>query len=97
MANILHDDDNNAKIRSLNFKQRQIFHVIHAWVESSKKISPLHLSLTVGGGCGKSHLIKTIYHSMRKLFLHHSGNPDKVQVLLLAPIGVAAINIEVPL
>ena len=103
MANILHDDDINAKIRSLNFKQRQIFHVIHAWgkncvkklySKASKKVSSLHLFVTGGGGCGKSHLIKTIYHSMTKLFLYHIGNPDKVRVLLLAPTGVAAINID---
>ena len=30
MANILYDDEINAKIRSLNFKQRQILHFIHA-------------------------------------------------------------------
>ena len=30
-ANILHDDEINAKIKSLNFQQMQIFHVIHAW------------------------------------------------------------------
>ena len=31
---------------------------------------------------------------MTKLFLYHSGNPDKFRVLLLAPNGVAAINID---
>ena len=30
-VNILHDDEINAKIKSLNFQQMQIFHVIHAW------------------------------------------------------------------
>ena len=103
MANILHDDEINAKISSLNFKQRQIFLVIDAWgknylknlsSKAPRKISPLHLLVTGGGGCGKSHLIKTIYHSMTKLFLYPSGNPDKVRVLLLAPTGVAAVNID---
>ena len=44
--------------------------------------------------CGKSHLIKAIYQPMTKMFLYHSGNPDKVRVLLLATTGAAAINID---
>ena len=42
----------------------------------------------------KSHLMKTIYHSVNKLFLYQSENPDKPIVLVLAPAGVAAININ---
>ena len=51
MANKLHDDEINTKIRSLNFKQRKIFHVIHAWEKhflkhlsskAAKIVSPLH-------------------------------------------------------
>ena len=111
MANILHEDETNAKIKSLIFKQTQIFHVIfhviHAWrkyylkdlssksekKERKQKNAPLHLFVTGCTGCGKSHFIKTIYHSMTKLFLYHGGNPDKVRVLFLTPSGVAAIKI----
>ena len=56
--------------------------------KENKRNAPLHLFVTGCCGCGKSHLIKTIYHSMAKLFLYHCGNPDKVRVLLLAPSGV---------
>ena len=55
-------------------------------------ISPLHLFITGTGGCGKSHLIKTIYHSLTKMLC--SIRSVKPKVLLLAPTGVTAINIE---
>ena len=55
---------------------------------------PFHIFLSGGGGCGKSHLIKTIYNSVNKVFLHQSENPEKPRVLVLAPTGVAAININ---
>ena len=51
-SNILHDDDINAKIRSLNIKQRQIFDVVHGWAKDfmknlsskcPKKVFPFHL------------------------------------------------------
>ncbi|CAB4039510.1 ATP-dependent DNA helicase PIF1 [Paramuricea clavata] len=46
------------------------------------------------GGAGKSHLIKTIYHTAVKTFRHPPFNPELPTVLLLAPTGVAAINID---
>ena len=46
------------------------------------------------GGCGKSHLIKTVFHAVNKVFLYRSGDPAKPRVLLLAPTGVASININ---
>ena len=53
-----------------------------------------HLFLSGYGGCRKSHLIKTIYHSVSKLFLHQSESPVKSRVLVLVPTGVAAINMN---
>ena len=55
---------------------------------------PFHLFLLSGGGCGKSHFIKTIFHSVSKLFLLQSGSPDKSSVLVLAPTIAAAIYIN---
>ena len=57
-------------------------------------IPPFHIFLTGGGGCGKSHLIKTIYQAVSKIFLYHGSCPDRPRVLLLAPTGVASINID---
>ena len=58
------------------------------------EIAPFHLFLTGGGGCGKSHLIKTVFQAVSKMFLYHGANPEKPRVLLLAPTGVASININ---
>ena len=46
------------------------------------------------GGCSKSHLIKTLFHAVNKVFLYRSGDPAKPRVLLLAPTGVASIDIS---
>ena len=37
VANILHVDEINAKIRSLNFKQKKIFYIIHPWLKDHLK------------------------------------------------------------
>ena len=72
----------NSKIRSLNLNQRQIFDFINNWAKShvkvkcgttSKQSTRFHLLLSGSGGCGKSHLIKTlcideISMASRKLF-----------------------------
>ena len=50
--------------------------------------------LTGGGGCGKSHLIQTIYQSVTKLLSYRGNDPNQPRVLLLAPTGVASINIQ---
>lgn len=39
-------------------------------------------------------LVRTIYHTVTKTFRHSSMNPELPLVLLMAPTGVAAINIE---
>ena len=57
------------------------------------EIEPLYLFVTGGGGAGKSHLIKTIYHTAVKIFRHPPINPE-LPTVLMAPTGVAAININ---
>ena len=47
-----------------------------------------------GGGSGKSHLIRTIYHTAVNTFKCTAMNPSLPTVLLMAPTGVAAINIS---
>ena len=92
----------NESIRSLNVKQKQIFHVIHKWARnyvknlSSKHVKYIkssHIFLTGGAGVGKSHRIKTIFISISKLLPFKGGDPEKPRILILAPTGVAAINI----
>ena len=96
---ILSVNEVNSKIRSLNLKQRQIFDFIHDWAKLNVKVKsgttkkqspPFHLFLLGSGGCGQSHLIQTIFHSVSKVFLYRTGDPTKPRVLLLAPTSVAA-------
>ena len=63
---------------------------------SNKQVSvdPLKLFITGRAGLGKSHLMKTICMFLTKTFNLYSGSPDKPKVLILAPTGVAAINID---
>ena len=57
-------------------------------------MKPIHLFITGGAGVGRSHLMKTIYFSVTKTLMYREGNSDKPRVLLLAPAGVAAVNID---
>ena len=70
---------------------------LHVKIKSgttNKQSTPFHLFLLGSGGCGESHVIVTIFHAVSKVFLYRSGEPSKPRVLLLAPTGVAAININ---
>ena len=100
---VMTDDELNAKIRSLNQRQMEYFEEIYNWAKSFVKnlssvttieIDPLHIFLTGGAGTGKSHLIKTIYHALTKVFSYRAMTLDKPKVLLVAPTGVAAVNIN---
>ena len=98
----LSDDEINMMIRSLNSKQREIFDVVMNWARNhvkhlscaqKKQIDPLHLFITGDGGCGKSHLAKTVFQALSKILSYHAGDPEKAKVLMLAPTGVAAVNV----
>jgi len=83
----------------LNDQQRSIVMFHRDWckkaviaLKEGKPVEPYHVFLSGPGGVGKSHVIKLIHSDTLKL----SGTfePDDVTVLLTAPTGVAAFNIN---
>jgi len=97
------DDFLRQSVRSLNKTQRYAYDTVLSWCRSKiknmnslkpDKVKPIYLFITGGAGAGKSHLIKTIYHTAAKTFRHACMNPELPTVLLMAPTGVSAININ---
>ena len=85
----------------MNNKQCYGYDLVLSWCRNKianlntlkpSKVDPIHIFVT--GGVGKSHLIKAIYHTAANIFRHASANPQLPSVLLMAPTGVAAININ---
>ena len=95
-------DEYRHLLRKLNEKQRAMVMFHRSWykkaviaLKQSKPIEPYRVFLSGPGGVGKSHVIRLI-HSDTIKFLKLSGTfaPDDVIVLLTAPTGVAAFNIN---
>jgi DNA replication protein DnaC len=95
-------DQYRAMMRGLNCKQKQVVSFHRRWCKSAviamktgQPIQPYRVFLSGPGGVGKSHVISLIHRDTVKL-LRLSGQvqPDDVTVLLTAPTGVAAFNIQ---
>ena len=99
---ILQPKEYRSMVRGLNVKQREVvfYHrrwckdVVHA-IKTNRPITPYRLFLSGPGGVGKSHMIRLIHTDTRKLLpLSNTIKPSDLTVLLTAPTGVAAFNIE---
>ena len=79
-------------MESLNTKQKNyVLHVVHAIKTSSQILE----YLGGGAGVGKSTTIRAIVQGLTRYYLSQpGGKPDIVRVLLCAPTGIAAFNIE---
>ena len=89
-------------VRGLNKKQKQIImynrkwckNAVKAW-KNNQEINPYRIFLSGPGGVGKSHIIKIIPSDMKKLLrLSNRIKPTDVTVLVTAPTGVAAFNVD---
>ena len=89
-------------MRGLNDEQRSIVMFHHDWcrkailaLKEGRPVEPYHVFLSGPGGVGKSHVIKLVHSDTLKLLkLSGAFEPDDVIVLLTAPTGVAAFNIN---
>ena len=77
--------------------------MVQSWANKSIKtksmpdaqpLEPLHIFLTGNAGFGKSFLLKVLYQSLTKILSYGNVSLDKPKVLLMAPTGAAAINID---
>ena len=95
-------DEYRRLVRELNVKQKTIVMFHRNWckkaiiaLKQGKPIEPYRVVLSGPGGVGKFHVIRLI-HSDTLKFLRLLGTiePDDVTVLLTAPTGVSAYNIN---
>lgn len=101
-SNIWTDEYVNENARSLTKEQKEVFDSVHKWVRDHVKYSSsrekkkiqVHLFITDRGVCGKCKLLRAVYQSITKTLKYNGGDPLKSKVLLQAPTGVAAINID---
>ena len=63
-------------------------------MQDAQPLEALHIFLASNAGCGKSFLMKVLYQSLTKILSYGNVSLDKPNILLMAPTGVAAINID---
>lgn len=89
----MNDADYHQLIRSLNIKQREFFHHVLNWIKT--KDETLYAFLTGGAGVGKSVVVRALYQGLHRYLCSKEGeNPDDIRILLCAPTGKAAYNIN---
>lgn len=88
--------------RGLNEKQASVFCAIQDWCWQhvwGSHPEQFFYFVTGGAGCGKSHVIKCVYHEATKILrqlprLHDKGDMSQPSVILTSFTGTAAHNIS---
>ena len=100
---LISDEALGEKIRSLNKLQREISDFVNKWARDQiqsknckalEKPQPIHLYVTGSAGTGKLHLLATIRHFLVKSLSYNEGPVDILRVSMLAPTGVAAVDVD---
>ncbi|XP_029910642.1 uncharacterized protein LOC115361416 [Myripristis murdjan] len=94
---ILSRTEGLALVRSLNETQLAVFYRVRHWCLQKvmgKNPEPLRVFVTGGAGTGKSHLIRAIQYEAARLLSTLCDQPDDICVLLTAPTGIAAYNLN---
>ena len=88
-----HDDIYRVMVQKLNKEQKEFFyHILHL-IKTSE--SPFYCFVSGGAGVGKSHLTKSLYQAALKYYNSRAGDDfHQVKILMLAPTGKAAFNIN---
>jgi len=93
ISNVGEKDDDSVDYQTLNNNQKRVFKRIEAHyndILAGHKVDPLKIIVMGTAGTGKSYLIRAI----RKRLHTMAGNESDVPVLVIAPTGVAAFNIN---
>ena len=87
------DNEYREIVRSLNDEQLMFFyHVIHQLRTSN---ASFYYFLSGGGGVRKSHVKNALYQATMKCLNRKAGDDfNQIRVLLIAPTGKAAYNIQ---
>ena len=93
ILNEVPDDEYRNIIQTLNKEQKEFFyHVLHPMKTSN---NPFYGFLSGGAGVGKLHITKALYQAALKYYNTRAGDDfHHVKVLMLAPTGKAAYNIQ---
>ncbi|KAJ8048677.1 ATP-dependent DNA helicase PIF1 [Holothuria leucospilota] len=93
LAHRMSDENFYVLLSHLNVRQREFY--THVMQNITRDSEPLHVFLTGGAGVGKSMVIKTLYQALHRHLNSQEGeDPEDIRLLLCAPTGKAAYNIE---